>query len=153
MIVEAASGAGLSLCYTQLVRDILPSLEQDSDVVVLVTGGSDISLAQLDEYKKKYFRPPVIVKSGSEVFLKMDDKLTHVVQSLDVSDPLGISNDQLSKLNQKPQKLKENSSQQKATMIDTPMEELLQSTQEEDDDHFSALTPTPANIKTPITQL
>jgi L-serine/L-threonine ammonia-lyase len=151
MIVEAASGAALSLCYTLLVRDILPSLEQDSDVVVLVTGGSDISLAQLDEYKKKYFRPPVIVKSGSEVFLKMDDKLTHVMQNLDVSDPLGLSNDQLSKLHQKPQKPKENSSQKTAT-IDTPMEE-LQSTKEEDEDNFSAVSPTSVNIKTPITQL
>jgi L-serine/L-threonine ammonia-lyase len=152
MIVEAASGAGLSLCYTQLVRDILPSLEQDSDVVVLVTGGSDISLAQLDEYKEKYYKPPVIVKSGSEVFLKMDDKLTHVVQNVDVSDPLGTSNDQLSKLHQKPQKLKENSSQ-KSNTIDTPMEELFQSTQEEDEDNFSARTPTPVTIKTPIAQL
>lgn len=150
MIVEAASGAGLSLCYTQLVRDILPSLEQDSDVIVLVTGGSDISLSQLDEYKKKYFRPPVIVKSGGEVFLKMDDKLTHVVQSLDVSDPLGISNDQLSKLNQKPHKTKENSSQ-KTIIMDTPMEEMLQSPQGEDEANLPVLTPTPANVKTPIT--
>ncbi|KAL7311206.1 catabolic L-serine/threonine dehydratase [Mucor circinelloides] len=102
-IVEAASGAGLSLCYTQVIRDILPSLEQDSDVVVLVTGGSDISLAQLDEYRKKYFRPPVIVKSGGEVFLKMEDKLTHIANHLDVADPMGISSDSLAKIHQKPQ--------------------------------------------------
>lgn len=69
MLVEAAAGAGLSLCYTQIIRDILPSLSQESDVVVLVTGGSDISLEQLDEYRKKYMNPPVVVKSGSEVFL------------------------------------------------------------------------------------
>ncbi|CEP15344.1 hypothetical protein [Parasitella parasitica] len=101
-IVEAASGAGLSLCYTQVIRDILPSLEQDCDVVVLVTGGSDISLAQLDEYRKKYFRPPVIVKSGTEVFLKMEDKLTHIANHLDVADPMGISGDNLAKIHQKP---------------------------------------------------
>lgn len=103
LIVEAASGAGLSLCYTQVIRDILPSLEQDSDVVVLVTGGSDISLTQLDEYRKKYFRPPVIVKSGGEVFLKMEDKLTHIANQLDMADPMGISSDSLAKIHQKPQ--------------------------------------------------
>lgn len=102
LIVEAASGAGLSLCYTQVIRDILPSLEQDCDVVVLVTGGSDISLTQLDEYRKKYFRPPVIVKSGGEVFLKMEDKLTHIANHLDVADPMGISSDNLAKIHQKP---------------------------------------------------
>ncbi|KAL9550500.1 hypothetical protein MBANPS3_004706 [Mucor bainieri] len=102
LIVEAASGAGLSLCYTQVIRDILPSLEQEADVVVLVTGGSDISLTQLDEYRKKYFRPPVIVKSGGEVFLKMEDKLTHIANHLDVADPMGISSDTLAKIHQKP---------------------------------------------------
>ncbi|CEI92696.1 hypothetical protein RMCBS344292_06949 [Rhizopus microsporus] len=89
-LVEPACGAALSLCYTEIVRDILPSLEPGSDIIVLVTGGSDITLNQLDEYRKKYLKPPVIVKSGSEVFLKMDDKLSHV-SDLDGNDPMGIS--------------------------------------------------------------
>ncbi|CAO3636842.1 unnamed protein product [Mucor hiemalis] len=161
MIVEAASGAGLSLCYTQLIRDILPSLTQESEVVVLVTGGSDISLTQMDEYRKKYYRPPVIVKSGSEVFLKMDNKLTHI-QSIDMNEPLGISPDSLTKINQtNKQKTKEMHRQHKQLqqqqlhqqqlqqqqlqeqhrfqVTDTPMEEIL-STQEEED---TTLTPTP----------
>lgn len=161
MIVEAASGAGLSLCYTQLIRDILPSLNQDSEVVVLVTGGSDISLAQLDEYRKKYLRPPVIVKSGGEVFLKMDNKLTHI-QSFDMSEPLGISPDGLTKishsnkqknkeahrqqkqLQQQQQLLQQQQQQQQQIQeqklsTDTPMEELLPNTQEEEE---TVLTPT-----------
>lgn len=158
MIVEAASGAGLSLCYTQLIRDILPSLNQESEVVVLVTGGSDISLAQMDEYRKKYYRPPVIVKSGSEVFLKMDNKLTHI-QSIDMNEPLGISPDSLTKINQTDkQKTKEVHRQHKQLqqqqlqqqqqqlqeqnrfqMTDTLMEDII-STQEEED---ATLTPTP----------
>jgi DNA-binding transcriptional MerR regulator len=167
MIVEAASGAGLSLCYTQLIRDILPSLGQDCEVVVLVTGGSDISLAQLDEYRKKYYRPPVIVKSGGEVFLKMDDKLTHI-QNIDISEPLGISSDNLTKINQgnkqkarelhkqqqqqlqqqrlqqQQQQLLEQQEQKQNLVIDTPMEELFLSTQEEEDG-TSVKTPTPTN--------
>ncbi|KAG1141803.1 hypothetical protein G6F37_006430 [Rhizopus arrhizus] len=90
VLVEPACGAVLSLCYTQIIRDILPSLEPGSDVIVLITGGSDITLSQLDEYRKKYHKPPVIVKSGSEVFLKMDDKLSHV-RDIDTNDPMGIS--------------------------------------------------------------
>ncbi|KAG1352722.1 hypothetical protein G6F62_002601 [Rhizopus arrhizus] len=89
-LVEPACGAALSLCYTQIIRDILPSLGSGSDVIVLVTGGSDITLNQLDEYRKKYLKPPVIVKSGSEVFLKMDDKLSHM-RDIDTSNPVAIS--------------------------------------------------------------
>lgn len=156
MIVEAASGAVLSLCYTQLIRDILPSLGQNCEVVVLVTGGSDISLAQLDEYRKKFYRPPVIVKSGGEVFLKMDDKLTHI-QSIDMSEPLGISTDNLTKINQghkqkakelhRQQRLQQQQQQQEQKLvIDTPMDEPFQtSTQEEEEDMITIKTPTPAN--------
>lgn len=148
MIVEAASGAGLSLCYTQLIRDILPSLGQDCDVIVLVTGGSDISLSQLDEYRKKYYRPPVIVKSGGEVFLKMDDKLTHI-QNIDIGEPMGISSSNLDKINQKQksrdaqQKLRQQQQQQQQIEKYTQMEDLFLSTQEEEDQLVK--TPTPAN--------
>ena len=86
MIVEPAAGTGLSLCYTQIIRDIMPSLTPSSDVVVLVTGGSDITLNDLDEYRKKYTSPPVVVKSGSEVFLKMDNSLTNV-RDVNMDDP------------------------------------------------------------------
>lgn len=153
MIVEAASGAVLSLCYTQLIRDILPSLGQECDVVVLVTGGSDISLAQLDEYRKKFYRPPVIVKSGGEVFLKMDDKLTHI-QGVDMSEPLGISSDNLTKINQgHKQKVKESNRQQRSQqqqdqklIADTPMDDSFQvSTQEEEEDMLIVNTPPPTN--------
>lgn len=165
MIVEAASGAGLSLCYTQVIRDILPSLEQDCDVIVLVTGGSDISLAQLEEYKKKYFKPPVIVKSGGEVFLKMDDKLTHVTQSFDLYNPMGISGDNLMKLNQKPHKIKEKQQpppQQQQTMEDIifastqeeeEIDEIIEGTgdeQQQEEDNNIVITPTPTTIKTPM---
>ncbi|KAI8991034.1 tryptophan synthase beta subunit-like PLP-dependent enzyme [Mycotypha africana] len=130
-LVEAASGAGLSLCYTQVIRDILPSLDQESEIVVLVTGGSDINLALLDDYRKKYYRPPVIVKSGSEVFLKMDDKLTYI-QKVDTSYPMGISGENLAKINHKPSRTKElrtNSAQQ----TDTQMEEAPVSQQPRDE--------------------
>ncbi|KAI9025257.1 tryptophan synthase beta subunit-like PLP-dependent enzyme [Phycomyces nitens] len=130
-LVEAAAGAGLSLCYTQIIRDILPSLSPESDVVVLVTGGSDISLEKLDEYRKKYKRPPVVVKSGSEVFLKMDDSLTNV-QEVNMDEPCGISK----------KALKDLSARQ--TYKTESMEDCtMQQTQDEEESYSSAKTPTP----------
>lgn len=90
MLVEASSGAALSLCYTEIIRDILPSLSPSSDIVVLVTGGSDISLDHLDEYRKHYASPPVVVKSGSDVFLRLDDTLISL-DDVDIDEPMGIS--------------------------------------------------------------
>lgn len=90
MLVEASSGAALSLCYTEIIRDILPSLSPSSDIVVLVTGGSDISLDHLDEYRKLYDSPPVVVKSGSDVFLRLDDTLISL-DDVDIDEPMGIS--------------------------------------------------------------
>ncbi|KAG2177180.1 hypothetical protein INT43_007837 [Umbelopsis isabellina] len=77
-MVEPACGAALSLCYTQVIRDILPSLSENSDIVVIATGGSDIFLDDLDAFRRKYANPPIVVKSGSEVFLKLGDSLSSI---------------------------------------------------------------------------
>ncbi|ORX47456.1 tryptophan synthase beta subunit-like PLP-dependent enzyme [Hesseltinella vesiculosa] len=90
MLVEAASGAALSICYTEIIRYILPSLSMSSDVVVLVTGGSDISLEDMEGYRRAYDTPPVVVKSGSDSFLKLDDTLV-TLDKVDLDEPTGIS--------------------------------------------------------------
>lgn len=77
-LMETACGAALSLCYTQVIRDILPSLTESSDLVVIATGGSDIFLDDLDAFRRKYSNPPIVVKSGSEVFLKLGDSLSSI---------------------------------------------------------------------------
>ncbi|KAI8874726.1 tryptophan synthase beta subunit-like PLP-dependent enzyme [Backusella circina FSU 941] len=139
MLVEAASGAGLSLCYTQIILDILPSLTQTSNVVVFVTGGSDISLDQLDEYRKKYYRPPVVVKSGGEVFLKMADKLTQLPQ-VDMDEAFGLSPDMLGELGDYNAKTpKSSSAKQKNDSDDVVMSE-----KEDEDIPPPAKTPTPS---------
>jgi L-serine/L-threonine ammonia-lyase len=138
VLVEAASGAGLSLCYTQIILDILPSLNHTSNVVVLVTGGSDISLDQLDEYRKKYYRPPVVVKSGGEVFLKMADKLKQLTQ-VDMDEAFGLSPDMLGELSDYNAKTpKSSSAKQKNDSDDILMSE------KEDEDLPLTKTPTPS---------
>ena len=54
MIVEAACGVSLALCYDGKLKKLLPSLSKDSRVVVVVCGGSNATLAMLEEYKKTY---------------------------------------------------------------------------------------------------
>jgi L-serine/L-threonine ammonia-lyase len=46
--------------------------------VVITTGGSDIFLDDLDHFRRKYSNPPIVVKSGSEVFLKLGDSLSSI---------------------------------------------------------------------------
>jgi hypothetical protein len=87
--VETACGAALSLCYTQVIRDILPSLSESSDIVVIATGGSDIFLDDLDAFRRKYFNPPIVVKSGSEVFLKLGDSLSSIAD-VDTENAIGV---------------------------------------------------------------
>ncbi|RUP52017.1 tryptophan synthase beta subunit-like PLP-dependent enzyme [Jimgerdemannia flammicorona] len=72
-LVESACGAGLSVCYTGVLRDILPQLHEHSNVVVIVCGGSNVSVDVVASYRKRYANPPIIVRSGSEVFLKLGD--------------------------------------------------------------------------------
>ncbi|KAI8063450.1 tryptophan synthase beta subunit-like PLP-dependent enzyme [Gongronella butleri] len=90
LLVEAASGAALSLCYTEVIRDILPTLSMSSDVVVMVTGGSDVSLEHMETYRTLYDTPPVVVKSGSDIFLKLDSNLISL-DKIDLDEPTAIS--------------------------------------------------------------
>jgi hypothetical protein len=88
--VETACGAALSLCYTQVIRDILPSLTETSDIVAIATGGSDIFLDDLDAFRRKYTNPPIVVKSGSEVFLKLGNSLSSIAD-LDTAEAAAAS--------------------------------------------------------------
>ncbi|KAG0185448.1 hypothetical protein DFQ28_009305 [Apophysomyces sp. BC1034] len=137
ILVEAASGAGLSLCYTQIIRDILPSLSPSSDVVVIVTGGSDISLTHLDEYRQKYMDPPVVVKSGSEVFLKMNNTLTNI-HEVNVDEAAGISQDVLRELSSQQQN-HDNRQHHQDSMEDAVMTQRSR----EEDSYSSIRTPAP----------
>lgn len=42
-------------------------------MVVIVCGGSNVSVDVVASYRKRYANPPIIVRSGSEVFLKLGD--------------------------------------------------------------------------------
>jgi hypothetical protein len=94
-LVETACGAALSLCYTQVIRDILPSLTEASDIVVITTGGSDIFLDDLDHFRRKYSNPPIVVKSGSEVFLKLGDSLSSIAD-VDADHAVAAANEVVS---------------------------------------------------------
>lgn len=56
-IVEAACGASLAVCYEGIIRMALPDLKKEDKVVVVVCGGSNISLGMLEAYRETYGGP------------------------------------------------------------------------------------------------
>ena len=54
LIVEPACGVSVAVCYDGRLKNVLPHLNQDSKVVVVVCGGSDITLESLCEFRKQY---------------------------------------------------------------------------------------------------
>lgn len=54
MIVEPACGINVAVCYDGRLKKLLPSLTQDSKVVVLLCGGSNITLETLMDYRRAY---------------------------------------------------------------------------------------------------
>ena len=54
MLVEAACGVSLALCYDGRLKKLLPHLTAESRVVVVVCGGSNVTLEMLVEFRRKY---------------------------------------------------------------------------------------------------
>lgn len=54
ILVEPACGVCLALCYEGRLRKLMPELTVESNVVMVVCGGSNISFEILDNYVKEY---------------------------------------------------------------------------------------------------
>ncbi|WWC91566.1 uncharacterized protein L201_006512 [Kwoniella dendrophila CBS 6074] len=54
MIVEPACGATLAIAYENQLKDLIPNLNKDSKVVLVVCGGSAFNLGLLEEWKTTY---------------------------------------------------------------------------------------------------
>ena len=54
LLVELACGASIAVCYDGRLRNILPHLTPESKVVIVVCGGSNISLGTLVDYRQKF---------------------------------------------------------------------------------------------------
>ncbi|WVW86004.1 hypothetical protein I302_108042 [Kwoniella bestiolae CBS 10118] len=54
MIVEPACGATLSIAYEGRLKELIPDVKGDSRVVLVVCGGSAVTLDLLDEWRKTY---------------------------------------------------------------------------------------------------
>lgn len=74
--VEPSCGASLSVGYTPaLLSNIFPDLNEDSNVVIIVCGGSNINMDMLTEYREKFGKEGqqscIAVRSGDQILLKM----------------------------------------------------------------------------------
>ena len=54
LIVEPACGVSVAVCYDGRLKKLLPHLTQDSKVVIIVCGGTDITMESLCEFRTKY---------------------------------------------------------------------------------------------------
>ena len=54
LVVEPACGVSVAVCYDGRLKQLLPKLTNESKVVVIVCGGSDITLEMLMGYRKQY---------------------------------------------------------------------------------------------------
>ncbi|KAF9428375.1 hypothetical protein BGZ94_002593 [Podila epigama] len=57
-LVEPSCGAALAGIYVpNLLSEALPNLNKDSNIVVIVCGGSNINLEQLENFRKQFAQP------------------------------------------------------------------------------------------------
>ena len=73
MMVEPSCGASLAVCYDGKLRKYLPYLNSQSKVVIIVCGGSSMTMDLLAEYKRTYggseegTRDPAVPSSITEM--------------------------------------------------------------------------------------
>ena len=72
IMVEPSCGASIAVCYDGKLKQILPDLRPDSKVVIIVCGGSAITLDLIMEYKRTFgdldesTRDPIVPSSTTE---------------------------------------------------------------------------------------
>jgi L-serine/L-threonine ammonia-lyase len=54
LMVELACGVSVAVCYDGRLKKLLPGLTKESKVVIVLCGGSNVSLEMLVEYRHKY---------------------------------------------------------------------------------------------------
>lgn len=54
MMVESACGVSVAVCYDGRLKKLLPGLTKESKVVIVVCGGSNVTLELLMQYREKY---------------------------------------------------------------------------------------------------
>ncbi|KAG0051624.1 hypothetical protein BGZ83_003501 [Gryganskiella cystojenkinii] len=79
ILVEPSCGASLSVAYTpSLLSNVLPNLDHESNVVMIVCGGSNINFEQLTNFKTMFSsqgqQPAIAVRNGDQILLKMTNE-------------------------------------------------------------------------------
>ena len=67
MLAETASGVSVALCYDGRLGKVIEGLGNESRVVVVVCGGSNVTLEMLNEFRKTYGDVEKVVTDDREV--------------------------------------------------------------------------------------
>lgn len=57
MLVEPACGATLAMAYENRLKDLVPGFNKETKVVLIVCGGSNVSMEMLEGWRKTYLNP------------------------------------------------------------------------------------------------
>ena len=67
LIIEPACGVSVALCYDGRLKKLLPGLTEESKVVVVVCGGSDITLQTLYQFREKYAEADIMATDDRDI--------------------------------------------------------------------------------------
>ena len=67
LLVEPACGVSVALCYDGRLKKLLPGLTEGSKVVVVVCGGSDITLQTLYQFREEYAEAEIMATDDRDV--------------------------------------------------------------------------------------
>lgn len=67
MIVEPACGVSVAVCYDGRLKKLLPHLTEESKVVVVVCGGSNITLERLCQFRTQYAEAEKLATNDEDV--------------------------------------------------------------------------------------
>lgn len=67
IIVEAACGASIALCYDGRLKNLIPGLTKESKVVIVVCGGVNVTLDVLAGYRETYGSVEKVATNDREV--------------------------------------------------------------------------------------
>ena len=68
LLVEVACGVSVAVCYEEgLLKGLLPGLGKEGKVVIVVCGGSNVSLEMLMEWRERYGGVEDVLEGGEDV--------------------------------------------------------------------------------------
>ena len=67
VLVEPACGVNAAVCMNGMLKELMPDLDEEDKVVIVVCGGSNINVDMLSDWKRKYIEARTLGEQGDAV--------------------------------------------------------------------------------------